>query len=165
MLKYLIIGFAVLLSHFGNCQCGELPNDFVLEKAEDYSEHETLVISLMTCLTRTPKELNEKDTEESTAFCLIWLAGAPNVMVDVDTSVALFLEENPELLYVYIFNLALLEMNESTLSINEKEAEAQYQVALYQEKTSSFKDAKELKKIKKKYEKNKLVDYIKELRN
>ena len=165
MLKQLFIYIsAAIVSIAGSAQCLNVPEEFVLETPKDYKDHEELAFQLMDCLVNNPASLDLEKTEESKAFCLIWLGGTPRYTVTVDTDVASFLDEEPEYLYHYIFSLAMIEHDFVELSQEEKESEALYLMALYDEKLSPRQSNKALKRIKKLHEKGKLVAELKKIK-
>ncbi len=148
----------------GQCQCASVPSEFVLENAEDYAAYEGVSFELMNCLVTRPMEFSLEEKDEATAFCLIWLGGTPNYIISVDTKAVLFLDENPDFLYTYIFALALVEKDFPKYGLAEKEAEALYLVAQHEKGGECKKRCKSLKKVEKLYLKGKLVIKLEKLR-
>ena len=165
MLRQLFVYISLAISSLaGTAQCVNPPDGFVLETPKDYRKHEELVFELMDCLVNNPLVLDLEKTEEAKAFCLIWLGGTSSYTIKVNTHVATFLGEDPEYLYQYIFSLAIIERNFPKLSLEEKESEALYLIALHDEKLSPKKPNKALKKIKNLYTKDKLIPEIKRIK-
>ncbi len=164
MLRIALIIALVIVNLALLAQCTTPPESFVLDTKEDYIEVEDLAIDLMECMIKNPTGLNEKEIEQAKAFCLVWLGGTPSMTVEVDTKIALFLDDNPEYLYFYIFSLALVENEFPEDVIIEKEEEAMHLLARYDELLSSKKKNKHLKKFEKLYQKNKLAQELEEIK-
>lgn len=160
-----IIPLAVSLYFSGFSQCAEPPGEFTLEHAKDYAQYNDISFKLMSCLVSHPNELSSKETEEATAFCLMWLGGTPDYKVEIDTKVALFLDDNPEYLYTYIFAMTLVQRDFSSMSVLEKEAEALFLVAQYEQKSGCKKKNKALKRIAKLYSNGQLIEELEKIKN
>tara|TARA_B100000767_G_scaffold47552_2_gene42279 strand:- start:24420 stop:24938 length:519 start_codon:yes stop_codon:yes gene_type:complete len=161
VLKQLIVyAGAAIFSLAGYAQCLYPPDEFVLETPEDYEDYEVLAYELMACLVNDPLAIDIEKTEEAKAFCLVWLGGTSSCTLQVNTNLATFLDEKPEYLYHYIFSLAMIYRDFPRLSLEEKESEALYLIALYDEKISPKKRNRALKKIKNLHTKGKLIPEI-----
>lgn len=161
-LLFIIISFCWLNSA---SQCETAPSEYVLEQGEDYLETEVSTFSLIECLLFNSAEYSKDEFEEGIAYSIIWIGGTPSYKVEVNTDIAEFLKEEPQLLYPYILSLALAQKNfEGALQI-ELESEAIAYLYQHFKAKSGYAKSKSLEKMNKKYQKGKLITYLESLRN
>jgi hypothetical protein len=91
-------------------KCPEIPEKYTWENAVDYQKDSTLVSECLIWLCQAPLYSNLECRSRVNVFVMEWLAGTPNLIIDVDSKVVPFTEENPELLYSFIHGMALYKM-------------------------------------------------------
>lgn len=101
---------AVIVSHSPCAQgilCPEIPAKYGWEKAEDYFHDREHVKMVLKWLCKTPYGENIQQRSVANAYVMEWLAGTPEITINVSTSVILGLEENPDILFSLIHGMAL----------------------------------------------------------
>ncbi len=135
-----------------------------MEDPQDYLNLENQALDIMQCLLEQPSQYSAQETEECVAFSLMWLAGAPNLTVHCDTETAIFINERPELLYHYLFALAIIQTDNPGYSKYEREAEAMCLLGRYDATKDKKLRCKTLKKFISLHQKGKLQEELAELK-
>ena len=87
-----------------------LPEEFVLDAPDDYPQYQEIVIESLQWLLKTPMEEQVNLRAKHNAFDLIWLSGAPNLSIDIDSKAMPFMDTHEELFYTFIFGMALYQL-------------------------------------------------------
>lgn len=76
----------------------KIPENYTLEKKEDYAQHEKDIINCINWLVNTPINNQVNKRKEASTFLMNWLAGSPNVTIEISSLIINFTEKNPDLL-------------------------------------------------------------------
>jgi len=87
-------------------QCPDLPKTYHWQVAEDYAKDRELVKKALRWLCVTPISEDLRDRALANAFVLEWLAGTPEITLDVRTKVLDLPSEHPELLLTFMHGMA-----------------------------------------------------------
>lgn len=102
MMKRTIIFLTVCLSAaWAQAQDFNVPENYKLEKAEDYAPYEDDVIACFDWLMQTPIDEEAGKRKEANAFLLKWVMGSPTVSIGIDGEIVSF-ADNGELLLIFI---------------------------------------------------------------
>jgi len=164
-LKYAFIAILSLFSFLSASQCGSAPDEYTLEKPEDYSEEESDAMEVIDCLLFHPSEFSKEEFDKGIAYAIIWIGGTPDYKVEVETDILTFLEEDPNLLYPYILALTMANHEFGSSPQLELETEAIHYLYKHYAAKTGYAKCKSLEKMQKKYQKGKLKDFLEELRN
>ena len=80
----------------------QIPENWKLEKAEDYAMYEDDVINCIDWLADTPLNEQAAKRKEINAFLLQWITGSPYVHIEIRTEIVTFMESSPDLLILYL---------------------------------------------------------------
>ncbi|MBN2612624.1 MAG: hypothetical protein JXB00_13800 [Bacteroidales bacterium] len=80
----------------------EPPENYKLEKAEDYTLYEKDVINCIHWMMKTPLNENTDKRKVANAFLLKWLTGSPNVHLAIKQEIVTFIGSSPELLIIFM---------------------------------------------------------------
>ena len=161
----LIILLAVLHSAilFGQPgQCPDLPEKYGWRVAEDYSKDRELVKKTLRWLCITPLSEDIRDRALANAFVLEWLAGTPEITMNVRTKVLDFPSEHPELILTFMHGMAYYAMSHPKENNEVKMYEAGIKTVV--ELAGQSKDLSKLTRIKefeRMMKKGKLTSYLK----
>lgn len=80
----------------------EVPNNYKLDKAEDYDLYEKDIIKCVDWLVETP--INEQATKrkEANSFLIDWVNGSPKVSIDIKPEIVTFMKSSPSLLIIFL---------------------------------------------------------------
>lgn len=106
-LFFLIIFCGSLCVGYGQSSGPRLPKDLVLEKAEDYREHEGLAKKCAAWLINTPLDKEVKKRNELNAFVMMWFSGSPDYTLVIQSEALPFLADHEELLFPFIHGMGL----------------------------------------------------------
>lgn len=87
-------------------QCPDLPEKYRWITAEDYTKDRELVKKTLRWLCVTPLSEDIRVRALANAFVLEWLAGTPEITMNVRTKVLNFPDEHPELLLTFMHGMA-----------------------------------------------------------
>lgn len=102
-MKTLILTFFVTALTFGTfSQNYSIPQNYKLEKAEDYAPYEDDVVKTFDWFMKTPANAEASKRKEAGAFLIKWLSGSPNVQLELNEKIVTFMGSSPELLIVFL---------------------------------------------------------------
>ncbi len=113
-LLYIVAAFAVLLTNTGWAQpgrCPQLPKTYEWNAKEDYRKDREIVKKTLRWLCNNPLGVDIQTRSVANAFVLEWLAGTPDMTLDIQTRYLPFVQDHPELLYSFIHGAAYYKMN------------------------------------------------------
>lgn len=151
---------ALLLAELNAQPCPDLPDYTSWKKASDYAASRDSVEKVLQWLCRTPLALFPMERSEANACVLFWIAGAPDLRVDVNTKALPFIDENEELLYPVIHGMALYQLKHP----KEKDAvklhvEGLKTLAALADQSETLRKERYLREVMKAYHREKLKDY------
>lgn len=122
----------------------EVPNDYVLNVAEDYVKYEKEIIAAANWLVSVPLNEQASKRKEVSAFVVAWISGSPTVNVELNETILDFEKKNTGMMVIYMASCAkyVLENNYS------KELRAKHKAALG-DMIKVYKSGKGIKKDKK----------------
>jgi hypothetical protein len=154
----------VLLCGELNAQpCPDLPDYSWWKKASDYAVSRDSVEKVLTWLCRTPFAVFPIERSEANACVLFWIAGAPDLIVDIDTDVMPFVKENEELLYPVIHGMALYQLKHPKEKDPVKlHMEGLKTLAALVDQSESLRKERYLREVMRAYHRDKLKEYVDE---
>jgi hypothetical protein len=113
-------------------------------------------------LTNTPVQTQPEKRKEANAFVIVWLTGSPNVSVEIDSEIVNFMDQNPELLMIFMCGWTKYSLEtkdyKNKISGNQKGIEAV--IDFYTRNRENLKKDKNVEKYIKMKDKGTLVEYI-----
>ena len=164
-MKLAVTFICSILALLSASQCGTLSDEYVLEKAEDYTAQESQAFDIINCLLFEAETFDKKEFDKGMAYAIIWIGGTPDYKVEVETDILTFLEEEPDLLYPYILALTLAQKEKKGTSQLELETEAVNYLYKHYSISQGYSKCKSLERMHKKYQKGKLTGFLESLRN
>jgi hypothetical protein len=79
-----------------------IPDKFEPAKASDYKEYEEEVLICIEWLKDTPMQESRETRKLANAFLLQWISGSPSVQIELREQVMSLVENNPDLLAIYL---------------------------------------------------------------
>lgn len=93
-MKKLILLMMLLFSCLVNAQEKiTIPIDYILETNADYHKYEKKIIECVDWLLVNPIDKNEEQRKEVNAFLIAWMAGSPDVSIELTQEVVTFTEQ------------------------------------------------------------------------
>ncbi|HNN72775.1 MAG TPA: hypothetical protein PKG89_16110 [Ferruginibacter sp.] len=122
----------------------EVPKNYSLKAAADYTRYEKDVINAAKWLVATPMNEQTDKRKEVSAFVITWVGGSPTVNVELNPTILDFEKKNPGMMVLFMAGCAryVLENNYS------KDMRAKHRVAL-RDMIAVYKSGKGIKKDKK----------------
>lgn len=122
----------------------EVPRNYSLKAAADYTRYENDVINAAKWLVATPMDEQTDKRKEVSAFVITWIGGSPTVNVELNPTILDFEKKNPGMMVLFMAGCAryVLENNYS------KDMRAKHRVAL-RDMIAVYKSGKGIKKDKK----------------
>ncbi len=80
----------------------EVPKNVKMKKAKDYEKYEQDVIKAVNWLEATPLNKYKNKRKDVNQFLMQWLAGAPNVSIEISAFQLDYTDKNPELLMIFM---------------------------------------------------------------
>jgi hypothetical protein len=152
--------------HFAMSQDGrkpEISDTIKWETAQDYNRDRDLIVKCLKWLCTAPMGQDVIYRSEANAFVLRWLAGSPDVIIDIDEAIFDFTEENDEILFSVIHAMALTTMTKKKDMDKEKLAvETMRIVCELVDSSEKYSADKKMKAVLKAYRRDKLEDYVRE---
>jgi hypothetical protein len=96
---------------WGQGRCPEIPSNYSWQTIEDYRKDADLVKKTLRWLTLAPLQLDLVTRSEANLFVMRWLAGTPDLKIEIQTSELPFIQAHPELLESFIHGMALAYLN------------------------------------------------------
>ncbi len=101
-MKRVILTLALLCYAVGlSGQEFSVPKGYKFSKADDYAEHESNVVKCFDWLMSTPMNEQTSKRDKASAYLVQWLMGSPTVNVQVNKTIAPFME-NADLLMIFM---------------------------------------------------------------
>jgi hypothetical protein len=139
----------------------EMPENVQLKSDADYAKYETDIINAAKWLEETDLDKETKKRAAVNAFVMNWLTGAPNVTVDITQPILKLYQGNTELLAIYLggYSREFLANKNSATKRTATKAGLISMIKVYKKGISLNKN-KEMEKLVKMYDENKLDEYI-----
>ena len=162
-MRFWLCLISICLASAAFAQGPSIPDDIRLNQASDYSQYESLVKKSLAWLLRTPLDEHVEKRIEVNAFVMLWLAGAPDVKLDIDSDAMPFLADDENLIFPFIHGMALYKMGHPHESDKVKlHAEGLRSTAQAIEQSSCVKKSKTIKALLKADRKGELEELVTE---
>lgn len=102
MLRSILLLLLIQSGSYLIAQEYEVPENYVLDKAEDYAPYEDDVVNGINWLMATPYNEQSQKRSDVNAFLLKWFMGSPEVHIDIRHDIVNFMGSNPDLLIIFI---------------------------------------------------------------
>ncbi len=144
-------------------RCPKIPENYFWNTAEDYKKDSELVKKVLVWLCKTPLGIDVQQRSVANAFVMEWLAGSPQVTVEIATEKLTFYDKYPDLLFSFIHGVTLLKMEKPNL-LDEVALYGQgYEtVASLASQSEELSKEAEMKPLLKAYKKNRIKAYTME---
>lgn len=143
-------------------KCPKIPTTYTWNTKEEFAKDEDLVRKTLRWLCFTPLALDCQQRTLANAFVMEWLAGSPELTIDVETRYLPFVKNHPDLLFSFIHGVALYKMDKPQLKeqtiLYQKGFEAVANLAL---QSKELEHDPELKPLLKAFKKNKMKAFVK----
>ncbi len=143
-----------------------VPKKYKLKKKEDYYRYEKDILKTIEWMNKTPLSKQTKRWKKATNFFLEWIAGCPQVTIELHEKTLPFLEKNEILLIPFLAGwtqYALENPEEEDLLVQGHLAGIQNAIACYQKNLhQGIDEDSKMEKLIKLQGKNRLVGWIKE---
>ncbi len=163
----LFILFSVLLNSpiFGQeGRCPKIPTEYSWTEDADYAKDEELVKKTLRWLCLTPLGVDVQQRSIANAYVMEWLAGAPQIRINVTTTRLPFYNQHPELLFPFIHGIALFKMNKPGVTDDlTLYVEGMDVVASLSQQSKELSKSKVLKPLLKAYKKKRMKEYVKQI--
>ncbi len=139
----------------------EVPKNVILKSDPDFEKYEKDVIDAAKWLEETDINKQVEKRQEVNAFVIKWISGSPTISVEVNDSLAKIYGENNQLLALYLasYTRNYLELKSQATKQTAIKAGLISIMNVYK-KGIDIKKNKEMEKVIKLNEQNKLEDYI-----
>jgi hypothetical protein len=140
----------------------EVPQNYKLEKAEDYAPYENDVINCINWLRETPVITELDKRKEANTFLLQWMTGSPYVHLEIQESVVTFLSTSPELLLVFLggWTKYAIETKDYDNKLDGSLAGIEAVIYFYNKNRESLPKDKDVEKYIKRQKKGKLRSFL-----
>jgi hypothetical protein len=102
-MKTIIISLLLITTSLGvYSQEFQVPENYVLDKAEDYATYEQDVLDGINWIMNIPINKQTNKRKNVNSFLLKWLAGSPNMSLEIKTEIVTFIKPNPDLLMLFM---------------------------------------------------------------
>ncbi len=128
----------------------DIPKDYSLKVAADYTRYEKDIINTAKWLVATPLDEQNDKRKEASAFILNWVNGSPTVDVELNVNIFDMDKKNPGMLIVFMAGCAryVLENNYSKDMRAKHRAALRGMIAVYKSGKGITKDKKMEKLVK-----------------
>ncbi len=138
-----------------------LPETYSRNTTEDFRKDQELVEKCLVWLCKTPINEDVAFRSEVNYFVMEWLAGSPQITIDVKTKYAPFVNDYPELMFSLIHGMALYALRHKAPYDEEKiHLKGLETVCDMIETSETLYEQKELRRALKAKKRNKLKAYI-----
>lgn len=93
---------AIVLSLVCNAQDFKVPENYKLEKADDYAKYEKDVLDCIDWIINTPINEEPGTRKKANAFIMAWISGSPDVTIELNADILTFIESAPELVMIFM---------------------------------------------------------------
>ena len=163
--KYVFICVTFIFAMLLHCaaQEFEVPQNYKLEKPEDYAKYEADVLKCVDYLENIPLDDESAKTIAANAFLLKWLEGSPNVTIELNVYVVELCDKNKEFIMLFMggWTRYALQNPDSVNSLNGNMAGLESIIKVYQQGQGVSRD-KKVEKIIKLQEEGELADWVKD---
>jgi hypothetical protein len=141
----------------------EVPQDVQLNAKDDYAKYEPAIIDAAKWLEETDLDKEADKRKEVSSFVLKWISGSPDVDVELTEKLAKIYGKNFQLLTIYLASYAryFLENKNTATRFSATKAALTSMMNVYK-KGIGISKSKEMEKLIKLTDSNKLDDYINE---
>jgi hypothetical protein len=141
----------------------EVPQNYKLEKPEDYVKYEADVLKCIDYLENIPLDDESARTIAANAFLLKWIEGSPNVTIELNAYVVELCDKNKEFIMLFMggWTRYALQNPDSVNSLNGNMAGLESIIKVYKQGQGVSRD-KKVEKIIQLQAEGKLEDWLKE---
>jgi hypothetical protein len=156
----LVFGLASVLTAQAQTKF-EIPPNVELKTKDDYAKYETAIIAAAKWLEETDLNKEADKREQVNAFVLQWLSGSPTISVDINEQLGKTYGKNIQLLGIYLasYTRNFLENKGTATKFTATKAGLVSMMNVYKRGIGISK-SKEMEKLIKLTDENKLDDYI-----
>jgi len=141
-------------------KCPKLPETYTWKSADDYKKDYDLVKKTLKWLCNTPLGIDVQQRSIANAFVLEWLAGSPQIQVEIETKKLTFYSQYPDLMFSFIHGVALHKMEKPTVQDELSLYSAGYAtVASLASQSEELSKSGELKPLLKALKKNRIKEF------
>ncbi len=156
--------FSALTGRAQVCKAPEIPAEYNWTTPDEYRASKDDMEKCLKWLCTSPYGLEVVKRSEINAYVMTWIAGSPELTVNLDVKFFPFLQENQELLFTMVHAMAYYQLNHP----NEKSQEKIYlkgleTICYLANQSEELKKAKYLKALLKADKKKELKPYLDEL--
>ena len=164
MKRISIILFLLGSSLYGISQESLIPQNYSLEKAEDYSKYEKEVVKCIEWLEATPLNEQEKLRDDVNTFVGKWINGSPTITVELNANTSVYFKKNVELLPYFLcgWTKHMLQHPEDNKDVVKGNLAGLRSVIRIYQKGIKVKKDKEIEKLIKLENDNKLENWIRD---
>ena len=139
----------------------EVPKNVVLQSDTDFEKYEKDVIDAAKWLEQTDIDKQVEKRQEVNAFVIKWISGSPTISAEINENLGKIYSENNQLLALYLASYArnYLELKGAATKQTAVKAGLTSMINVYK-KGIDITKSKEMEKVIKLNEENKLDDYI-----
>jgi|688.fasta_scaffold04126_14 hypothetical protein len=95
-------------------KCPKIPESYSWSTAEDYKKDLDLVKKTIKWLCITPFGIEVQQRSIANAFVMEWLAGSPQIRIEIETENLTFYEKFPDLMFSFIHGVAWMMLEKPT---------------------------------------------------
>ncbi len=141
----------------------EVPSNYQLNVKEDYAKYEADIIAASNWLEKNDLDKEPEKRKEVSAFVMKWIIGSPSVNVSLTEQIQKLYGKNASLLIIYMgsYTRHFLENKSSATVFSGTKAGLTSMMNVYK-KGIDIKKSKEMEKLIKLAEENKIDEYITE---
>lgn len=145
-------------------RCPKIPSAYSWSADEDYSKDEDLIKKTIKWLCVTPLGVDVQQRSLANAYVMEWLAGAPQIKINITTAHLPFYEAHPDLLFPFLHGIALFKMNKPGITDQlTLYTEGMDVVASLTQQSKELSKSKVLKPLLKAYKKKRMKEYVKQI--
>lgn len=138
-----------------------LPDSYARGAKEDYQKDRDLVEKSLLWLCKTPINEDIAYRSEVNYFVMEWLAGSPEIILNINTDYAPFINEHEELMFSLIHGMALYALNhKSPYDENKIHLKGLEVVCNMVETSDRLSEDKNLRKLVRARKKNRLKEFV-----
>ncbi len=162
MYVFICVTFIFTMLFYCAAQEFAVPQNYKLDKPEDYAKYEADVLKSIDYLESIPLDDSSEKTVKANAFLLKWLEGSPTVTIELNAYVVKLCEKNKEFLMIFMggWTRYALQNPDSVNSLKGNLAGLESIIKVYKQGQSVSRD-KKVDTIIKLQEEGKLEDWIK----
>lgn len=141
----------------------EVPQNVELSSKDDYAKYEPAIIDAAKWLEATDLDKEVDKRKDVNSFVLRWVSGSPTISIDITEKLAKLYGKNAQLLGIYLASYArnFLENKNTATRFSATKAALTSMMNVYK-KGIDISKSKEMEKLIKLTDENKLDDYISE---